>query len=45
MDIGTVGKIPETAGNIAIKIFTDIGLQADACALTAYDAVQIYGLA
>jgi branched-chain amino acid transport system substrate-binding protein len=45
MGIGTAGKIPSTADVLAGQILTKTGLQADAYALTSYDAVQIYGLA
>jgi branched-chain amino acid transport system substrate-binding protein len=45
MGIGTADKLPATAQNLSDKIFFKTGLHPDAYALTAYDAVQIYGLA
>jgi branched-chain amino acid transport system substrate-binding protein len=45
MGIGTAGKLPVTAQNLTDQIFAITGLHPDAYALTAYDAVQIYGLA
>jgi branched-chain amino acid transport system substrate-binding protein len=44
MGIGTAGELPATAQNLSDLIFTKTGLHPDAYALTAYDAVQIYGL-
>lgn len=45
MGIGNAGKLPVTAQNLTDQIFAITGLHPDAYALTAYDAVQIYGLA
>lgn len=45
MGIGTAGNLPFTAQTLTDQIFTKTGLHPDAYALTAYDAVQIYGLA
>jgi len=44
MGIGTAGKIPVPAQGLAFRIFTKTGLLPDAYALSAYDAVQIYGI-
>ncbi len=45
MGIGTAGKVPATAEALTRQILTNTGLQPDAYALTAYEAVQIYSLA
>ncbi|MEI6434120.1 MAG: ABC transporter substrate-binding protein [Bacteroidota bacterium] len=45
MGIGTAGRFPATANDLASQIFAKTGLNPDAYVLTAYDAVQIYGLA
>ncbi len=45
MGIGTAGKIPATAEALDGQILTKTGFLPDAYSLTAYDAVQIYGLA
>jgi branched-chain amino acid transport system substrate-binding protein len=45
MGIGTAGNLPVTAQALTDQIFAKTGLHPDAYALTAYDAVQIYGLA
>jgi len=45
MGIGTAGSMPSPAQALAARITSKTGLNPDAYALTAYDAVQIYGLA
>lgn len=45
MGIGTAGNLPLPAAILSGQIFTNTGLHPDAYVLTAYDAVQIYGLA
>lgn len=45
MGIGTADQFPVQAQDLSNQIFTKTGLHPDAYALTAYDAVQIYGLA
>jgi len=45
MGIGTAGQFPASAQDLSDQILARTGLQPDAYALTAYDAVQIYGLA
>lgn len=45
MGIGTAGKFPATAQELSAAILTSTGLQPDAYALSAYDAVMIYALA
>ena len=45
MGIGTAGNFPQAARDLSSQIYTATGLQPDAYALTAYDAVEIYGLA
>lgn len=45
MGIGTAGRLPVPAENLTSQIFAVCDLTPDAYALSAYDAVQLYGLA
>jgi len=45
MGIGTADQFPAPAQELSDQIYTKTGLHPDAYALSAYDAVQIYGLA
>jgi branched-chain amino acid transport system substrate-binding protein len=45
MGIGTAGNLPATAQDLDNQIFALTGFHATAYSLTAYDAVEIYGLA
>lgn len=45
MGIGTAGKFPTPAQELTTQIFNKTGLLSDTYSLSAFDAVQIYGLA